>query len=116
MRTDTQPGAPHATADEDLLPPQGQGLLRVPLGGSQRGDERKGPGKQHQEGGEQQSDGEERQRHGGDLGRQGRVTSEVSPVGSLHGSHPGTGAGPAVPSRMAGCVTGHLLPHLPVPS
>lgn len=65
---------PHATADKDLLPPQGQGLLRVPLGGSQRGDERKRPGEQHHEGGEQQPDGEECQRQGRDLGRQGRVT------------------------------------------
>lgn len=107
---------PPTPPDKDLLPPQGQGLLRVPLGGSQRGDERKGPGEQHHEGGKQQPDGEECQRHGRDLERQGWVTPEVSPVGYLRGSHPGSTAGPAVPPRMAGCVTGHLLPHRPVPS
>lgn len=62
---DAEPGA----ADEDLLPPQGQGLPGIPLRGSQRGEEREGPGEQHHEGGQQQPDGEERQRHGCDLGR-----------------------------------------------
>lgn len=122
-------GASQSITGEDLLPPQGQGLLRVPLCGSQGGDEREGPGEQHHEGGEQQPDGEERQRHDRNLGRQTGVIAGAQSPGnpssdSSCGSGPGAGAGPA-PARVllshkwlgeATAATpspGDLRPHLP---
>lgn len=65
---------PRAPTDVHLPPPQGQGLLWLPLSGSQRGHKRQGPGEQHHDGGDQQPDGEECQRHGGHLRGQGTVT------------------------------------------
>ena len=118
---------------EDLLPPQGQGLLRVPLCGSQGSDECEGPGEQHHEGGEQQPDGEERQRHDCNLGRQTEVIPEAQAPGTLSSrlflwkpprswcwTCPSQGA---VLSQMAGrgkqqrrFTQGNPQPHLPIPS
>lgn len=81
------PCPPQSPQTSDLLPPQGQGLLRFPLGGSQRSHERQGPGEQHHEGGEEQPGGEERERHDGDLGRQGG-SREVPASGLLSTAAP----------------------------
>lgn len=76
--------SPHQSiTDEDLLPPQGQGLLRVPLSGSQGSNEREGPGEQHHEGSKQQPDGKERQRHDRNLGRQTEFIPEALSPGNL---------------------------------
>lgn len=96
------PCSGQGSADEDLLPPPGQRLLRVPVGGSQRGDEREGPGEKHQEGGQQQPDGEERQRHDRDLWRQRRSFGGAPP-----GTSPGGPVWGIVPWRTLG---GSLTP------
>lgn len=71
----------------NLLPPQGQGLLRFLLRRAQGCDKCEGPGQQHHGSGNQEADREERQCHEGHLRTEGGVIQRIY-VGHQAAPHP----------------------------
>lgn len=65
----------------NLLPPQGQGLLRFLLRRAQGCDKCEGPGQQHHGSGNQEPDWEERQCH------EGHLRIEVGIIQRIHVGH-----------------------------